>query len=321
MNTIPQFKDLVLLICPVRNEREHVGQLISSLEEQTLTNWKIVFFDNNSSDETKLIIGKAAEQDKRIVLEEFHTTVPINSNFNRSVEIALTKYRAEFVGFIGGDDRLLESDYLENLVRSLKDGHSMAIPKHKIQYSTEENSYTTTYRRLSRFSRINLVMQCWDAGYGNIFYSLYRWKDFVRIFLDKRSKLTSNLSSDWWFINTALRVIEFPPKYVENATYIKFNKGYGYDSEYYHAGENHVKAMGLSRIDDSSFTLSRLLSRLVVWFDNLVAVPFLIVFRGRDRVSFRSYPEMFIMICIMITSKITRAAFSVATKTSARNRS
>jgi hypothetical protein len=164
-------------------------------------------------------------------------------------------------------------------------------------------------------------MQCWDTGYGNIFYSLYRWNDFVRIFRDKRSKLTSNLSSDWWFINTALRLIELPPKYIENATYIKVNKGYGYDSEYYHAGENHAKAMGLSRIEDSNFTLGRLLSRFMVWFDNLVAVPFLIVFRGRDRFSLSSYPEMFIMIFIMITSKITRAALSAATRASARSRS
>ena len=321
METSHQPEELVLLMCPVRNEANFVDQLISSVVKQTYTNWKLVFFDNNSSDTTKLLVEMAAEQDHIIILEEFLVTVPINSNFNRSVNLSLTKYVADFVGFIGGDDQLLEMDYLENLVKYLKDDYSMAIPKHKIQNTLEENSYFTTYPLLSRSAQINVFMQCWDPGYGNIFYSLYRWEDFGRIFMDKRSKLSSNLSSDWWFINTALRLIEYPPKYVNSATYIKVNKGYGYDSEYYHAGESHAKAMGLNQIEGSSFTVKRVLSRVKIWFDNLFVVPFLIVYRGKDRVSCNQYPELIIMVCVMVTSRITHACTSVLFKILRYNRS
>jgi glycosyltransferase involved in cell wall biosynthesis len=296
--------DLVLLICPVRNEGEFVHRLISSIQKQTFNNWKLVFFDNNSTDSTKLFIGEAMEDDKRIELKEFSVTTHINSNFNRSVDFVVANYIAAFVGFIGGDDQMLEVDYLEKLVTSLKNGHSMAIPRHKTQSRVESNSFFTDYPLLSRHSLINVVMQCWNKGYGNLFYSLYRWEDFMKILHDGRSKLTSNLSSDWWFINTALRVIEYPPEFIKTATYIKFDKGYGYDSEYYHAGEDHAKAIGLSQLEQSHFILRRLTSRFSIWIENLVVVPFLIVFRGRDRVSMRRYPELFLMICIMIVSRI-----------------
>lgn len=321
METSHQPNESVLLMCPVRNEASFVSNLISSVVKQTYTNWKLVFFDNNSSDATKLLVKRAADIDQRIVLEEFVDTVSINSNFNRSVNLSLTKYVADFVGFVGGDDQLLETDYLEKLVECLKNGYSMAIPKHKIQNALEKDSFFTTYPHLSHNARINILMQCWDTGYGNIFYSLYRWKDFVRIYMDKRSKLSSNLSSDWWFINTALRLIERPPKYVDSATYIKVNKGYGYDSEYYHAGEIHAKAMGLNRIEGSSFTVKRVLSRIKIWFDNLLIVPFLIVYRGKDRVSFKSYPEMVMMVSVMVISRITHAGTSAFFKMSRNHRS
>lgn len=301
--------DKVLLICPVRNEAAYIPRLLLGLQRQTHSNWVILFFDNASTDETAHIISQSLKDDNRIILQTFTVPVPINENFNRSIQIALSNHSAQFAGFIGGDDVFLEKTYLEDLVLALNDRYSMAIPVFKIQEEKELDSYFTSFHHLSKSPIRNRMMQGWDSNYGNFFYSLFRWKDFSLIITDKRSKLSSNLSSDWWFINTALRVIRFPPIFVPSATYIKFNKRYGYDSEYYHVDEPHSKSIGLQPAGDSNLGQVRttLGQRVRLRIENLLVVPTLIIFREWRRISFRDFPEFILIWCIMVASRLRLA--------------
>lgn len=306
MNSANQSADSVLFICPVRNEALRIPGLIRSLQDQTHTNWNILFFDNASTDHTIQEVSRALKNDSRIKLQTFEVPVSINENFNRAIQIAISKYSAQFIGFIGGDDRFLEETYLEDLVAALKLDFSMAIPVFKVEEERKIHSYFCRYDYLSKVPIVNRIIQGWDGNYGNIFYSLFTWVDFLRVISDERSKLSSNLSSDWWFINTALRVIRYPPKFVPSATYIKYNKRYGYDSEYYHVESPHPKVIGLQPARDSDlwkirFTLGQ---RLRLRFENIVIVPTLIIFREWRRIHLRDFPEFILVWTLMILTRL-----------------
>jgi glycosyltransferase involved in cell wall biosynthesis len=103
MNSPNQSTSRVLLICPVRNEAEFIPRLLLSLQRQTYSNWIILFFDNASTDKTAQIISQSLNDDNRIILQTFKVPVPIDENFNRAIQIAVTNYSAQFIGFIGGE--------------------------------------------------------------------------------------------------------------------------------------------------------------------------------------------------------------------------
>ena len=309
MNSSIHPNNKVLLICPVRNEAVFIPRLLLSLQQQSHSNWNILFFDNASTDDTAQIISQASINDNRIILQTFKTPVPINENFNRAIQITLTNYSAQFIGFIGGDDMFLEKTYLEDLVFALSNGCSIAIPIFKTQEDKETDSYFSTFYQLSNIPIINRIMQGWDSAYGNIFYSLFNWDDFLLIISDSRSRLSSNLSSDWWFINTALRVISSPPRFVPSATYIKFNKRFGYDSEYYHAGALHPKSIGLQDIQDAnSLEIQNTLCKKVrVRIENIIVVPTLIIFREWRRIHLRDFPEFILILNVMVATRLKLA--------------
>ena len=309
MNSPNRSTDKVLLICPVRNEAEYIPRLLLSLQQQTHSNWIILFFDNASTDKTAQIISQSLNDDNRIILQTFRVPVPISENFNRAIQIAVTNYSAQFIGFIGGDDVFLEKTYLEDLVFALNNKCSMAIPMFKIQEENEIDSYFATFSQLSRIPIVNRIMQGWDSNYGNIFYSLFNWDDFSIIISDKRSRLSSNLSSDWWFVNTALRVIRNPPRFVPSATYIKFNKRLGYDSEYYHADAPHPKSIGLqpARDANSREIQTTLGEKVKLRVENILVVPTLIIFREWKRIHLRNIPEFIFVLILMVATRLRLA--------------
>lgn len=306
MNSSNHSEKMVLLICPVRNEGEHIPNLLQSLQAQTHKNWMIIFFDNASTDNTIQVVSQSLKDDSRVKLQTFENSVPISENFNRAIQIAVSKYSAHFVGFIGGDDRFLEETYLEDLVIALKHDISMAIPVFKNQDDNEMESCSTTYCHLSKIPLVNRIMQGWDSNYGNIFYSLFTWDDFLLIILDKRSRLSSNLSSDWWFINTAFRVIRYPPKFVPSATYIKFNKRISYDSNYYHVHSSHPKTIGLQPPRDSNLGQLRptLGQQIKIRFENILIVPTLIIFREWRRIHLNDIPEFILVWIVMLVTRV-----------------
>jgi len=309
VNSPNQSADKVLLICPVRNEAEFIPRLLLSLQRQTYSNWIILFFDNASTDKTAQIISQVLKDDNRVILHTFKVPVPINENFNRAIQIAITNHSAQFIGFIGGDDMFLEKTYLEDLVLTLSNKCSIAIPVFKIQEEKDLDSYFTTFSHLSNISILNRIMQGWDSNYGNIFYSLFNWNDFLLIVSDRRSRLSSNLSSDWWFINTALRVVRYPPRFVPSATYIKFNKRFGYDSEYYHANAPHPKRIGLqpARDANSGEIQTTLGKRVMVRVENIIVVPMLIIFREWKRIHLRDFPEFILVLNVMVATRLRQA--------------
>jgi glycosyltransferase involved in cell wall biosynthesis len=61
-------RPLISVLVPARNEETNIGTLLNDLREQDYSNIEIIVYDDNSTDNTKLVIEKAAEIDDRLKL-------------------------------------------------------------------------------------------------------------------------------------------------------------------------------------------------------------------------------------------------------------
>ena len=120
-----QKKKLISIIINCHNGEKYLAQTIKSVLRQTYRNWEIIFFDNNSKDNSIKIIKKF--KDKRI---KFYTSknkfvLPLY----RARNLAITKAKGEFITFLDVDDTWKKNKLDEQLKLSNR------YPLTKIFYS------------------------------------------------------------------------------------------------------------------------------------------------------------------------------------------
>lgn len=93
---------IVSVVVPVFNAASYLHDCISSLISQTLTDVEFIFVDDCSEDDSRKIIEKYAQQDKRIV------SLMLNNNSGAFVarKIGVATARAPYVTFLDPDDTL-----------------------------------------------------------------------------------------------------------------------------------------------------------------------------------------------------------------------
>ena len=104
---------LVSIIMNCHNGEKYLSKSISSIFSQSYKNWELIFFDNNSNDNSKKIIK--SYKDKRI--KYFFSKKKINLYHARN--LALKKTKGKYVSFLDVDDLWdkkklkLQIDYLK----------------------------------------------------------------------------------------------------------------------------------------------------------------------------------------------------------------
>lgn len=93
---------LVSVILTVYNDADNVVNAINSIKTQTLNNWQLIIVDDASTDNSYMLIEKAKENDKRILLLKNDK----NSGMFISRNIAIQKSTAKYITFIDSDDRM-----------------------------------------------------------------------------------------------------------------------------------------------------------------------------------------------------------------------
>ena len=107
-------KIMVSIIIPVYNIEKYVEKCLNSLKRQTYDNFEAIIVDDGSSDDTRDICEKIAQDDKRFkIFHKKNEGVSIARNFG------LLKAEGVYICFVDGDD-YVEPDYLKILVRCLQ---------------------------------------------------------------------------------------------------------------------------------------------------------------------------------------------------------
>ncbi|OEU70784.1 MAG: hypothetical protein BA874_01615 [Desulfuromonadales bacterium C00003068] len=91
---------IVSIGMPVRNGAASISKALNSLQAQSYPALDIVVCDNASTDETPQIAAKYAEQDPRISLQRFETSVDIQDSYRR----ALDSRKGPYFMFAPADD-------------------------------------------------------------------------------------------------------------------------------------------------------------------------------------------------------------------------
>jgi len=309
---------VVLLICPVRNEGERVHRLLDSLQKQSFKDWQILFYDNASIDNTVDVIGKYAESDSRIHMQLSTDAAHMNTNFNRAVSVAFAMFEYQYVGFVGGDDEYEETAYLSHLTKVLEEGNTIAVPEFREiseLASYERHLRITAIHRSNARNRMELASNTDNVA---LMYALFQAKDFISIFKNSYSQLTTNMSSDWWFVFAALRLSHTKPRLVPSATYIKFRKGIAFTDWHYTLVAKPLQ-VDQSEVAKENFRETRIFSdhtlgkntflhRAGLAIVKIFIAPTKHFWVERKRIKFQDVPEILLLWVIMISGRIISIA-------------
>jgi glycosyltransferase involved in cell wall biosynthesis len=95
MNTKP----LVSIIMNCHNGEKYLKQAINSILTQTYENWEIIFWDNQSNDESAKIFKDYNDDRLKYYLADTHDEI-----LNRARNSALKKAKGEYIAFLDTDD-------------------------------------------------------------------------------------------------------------------------------------------------------------------------------------------------------------------------
>ena len=114
-------KTLISVIINCHNGEEFLAKAVKSVLNQTYKNWEIVFFDNNSKDNSVVILKKF--KDKRIKI--YSTKNKSLLTLYKARNLAIQKAKGNFITFLDVDDtwernKLAEQLYLSNKYPSVK---------------------------------------------------------------------------------------------------------------------------------------------------------------------------------------------------------
>jgi len=104
-------ESMVSIIVPVYNGENYIENCVSSIREQSCSDWELLLVDNGSVDKSLEICKRLAAQDKRIRI--FHEGANIGVSAARN--LAMDKARGEYLTFVDADD-WLRADFLEVLL-------------------------------------------------------------------------------------------------------------------------------------------------------------------------------------------------------------
>jgi glycosyltransferase involved in cell wall biosynthesis len=139
---MPKNKPLASVIMNCHNGEKYLKESIKSLMSQTYKNWELIFWDNNSLDNSKKILK--GFKDKRIKYFKSQKF----QNLYHSRNLAIKKAKGKYVGFLDVDD-LWEKNKL----------------KKQIKYFLENQSLKVIY---SNFFLINEIKKKKNIGYKQL---------------------------------------------------------------------------------------------------------------------------------------------------------
>ena len=95
-------KPIISIIVPTKNRAEYLRYTLDTLTQQDYGNLHVIISDDGSIDNTKELVERYSEKDRRITYINPGSEVGMAANF----EFALAQVKSGYVMAIGGDDGL-----------------------------------------------------------------------------------------------------------------------------------------------------------------------------------------------------------------------
>jgi len=105
----------VSVIIPVYNVENYIKETLVSIQKQTLTEYEVIIVNDDSPDNSQVIIDEFCLKDKR-----FKSFMKLNEGVSAARNYGLEKAQGEYVLFVDGDD-ILPEKALENMYREARE--------------------------------------------------------------------------------------------------------------------------------------------------------------------------------------------------------
>lgn len=150
---------LITIIIPIYNDEKYIEQCISSIRQQTYSNFECLCLDDGSSDNTLSLLKEMAEKDNRIKIYENKHKGP---GWQRNYGISIAK--GDYITFMDHDD-FVEPTWLEKLYSTIKINNVDVSYCANRDYFENNNSYNNYFFDESmsgviRFERIKDIPDC-----------------------------------------------------------------------------------------------------------------------------------------------------------------
>ena len=140
--------ELVSIITPCYNSEKFLDECISSVLNQTYQNWEMLIVDDNSSDNSSILINSYSKKDERI------KPLYLNDNIGAAMarNKAISKAKGKYLAFLDSDDVWLPKK-LEVQTNFMKKNNCSFVFSSYSVISDEKPTYTIsvpekiTYKR------------------------------------------------------------------------------------------------------------------------------------------------------------------------------
>lgn len=202
---------------PVYNGEKFIHKRISSILEQTFSDFELIISDNASTDSTSKICNEFQKKDKRIRYIRQEINIGVTQNYNFVCEQANSDY------FVWAQvDDIWLSNFLEKNIEVLDSNHDVVGSMSKIDFYEETDEINQWEKSLKKIRKKYLglrpdvyptskvyekrVRQFLKGGHVEIFYGVYRTKE-----LTKSLVFAEFLGNDW---ATVLEVLKHGRIYI-----------------------------------------------------------------------------------------------------------
>lgn len=123
---------LVSILVPFKNTEVYLRDCLTSIVNQTYTNWELIIIDDNSTDNSFNLVNKFAKKDSRINLLKNSGNGIIDA-----LKLAFSKSKGNFITRMDSDD-IMQPNKVEVLVSNLKAFGKQHIAIGLVNYFSEE---------------------------------------------------------------------------------------------------------------------------------------------------------------------------------------
>jgi glycosyltransferase involved in cell wall biosynthesis len=162
----------ITVAVPVHNGAKTILRCLESLSKQTCRSFKVIVFENASTDDTAQIVEAFVKNDSRFEMRPSATFLTARQNFSRAAKESVME--SEFFCFRAADD-YTSPNYLEALLAALKNRDDCALAVSSVIYVDRNDVVITPLRDSAlEFQRESGNRYRGIVFPGSWFYGLYR---------------------------------------------------------------------------------------------------------------------------------------------------
>jgi glycosyltransferase involved in cell wall biosynthesis len=163
---------LITVAVPVHNGATTLLRCLESLSNQTCRSFKVIVFENASTDDTVKIVESFVQTDSRFEMRPSTTFLTARQNFSRAANDSVME--SEFFCFRAADD-YASPNFLEALLAALKSREECALAVSAVTYVDRDNVVKVPLRdSVLEFQRESGNRYRGMIFPGSWFYGLYR---------------------------------------------------------------------------------------------------------------------------------------------------